>query len=637
VVVGSGQGDEGGIALVIGLSRRELLSIGAGAVATGAIGFEARSQPAVETERHGLSSFGDLKYPEGFPHFDYVNPKAPQGGVFSQIGPGTIYNQGSGTFNSLNSYILRGDAAQGMELTFASLMVRSDDEPDAMYGLAARAVRVSPDGLTYRFLLRPEARFRDGSALTAHDVVFSLTVLKEKGHPIITQLLRDFAGCEAADDTTVTVRFAPKRARDVPLFVAGLPIFSRAYYSKRPFEESTLEIPLGSGPYEVGRFEAGRYIEYKRVAKWWGADLPVARGRHNFDTVRYDYYRDREVGFEGFTAKSYLFREEFTSRIWATRYNFPAIKDGRVKRDVMPDDTPSGAQGWFINTRRAKLQDAKLREALGCAFDFEWTNKSIMYSSYQRTHSVFQNSDMMANGKPAAEELALLEPLRGRLSDEVFGEPFVPPTSDGSGQDRALLRRASQLLQDAGYTIKAGKRINPQGEHLGIEFLIDEPSFQAHHMPFIKNLATLGIDAKLRIIDPVQMQQRLKDFDFDLTIQRFSFSATPGDSLRNYFSSAAAAVKGSQNLAGIADPAIDALIDQVLAASSRTDLTTACRVLDRVIRAGRYWIPHWYKASHWIAYWDTFGRPATKPRYARGVLETWWHDPHKASKIEQPG
>jgi microcin C transport system substrate-binding protein len=625
---------------VSGLSRRRLLSVGAGAVATGAIGFDAQAQPPREingTERHGLSSFGDLKYPEGFPHFDYVDPKAPKGGVFSQIGPGTIYNQGSGTFNSLNSYILRGDAAQGMELTFASLMARADDEADAMYGLAARAVRISADGLTYRFLMRPGPRFHDGTALTAHDVVFSLTVLKDKGHPIITQLLRDFAGCEAEDDTTVTVRFAPKRARDVPLFVAGLPIFSRAYYGKRPFEESTLDIPLGSGPYEVGRFEPGRYIEYKRVANWWGADLPVNRGRHNFDSVRYEYYRDREVGFEGFTAKSYLFREEFTSRIWATRYNFPAIKDGRVKRDVMADDTPSGAQGWFINTRRAKFQDARLREALGCAFDFEWTNKSIMYGSYQRTHSVFQNSDMMANGKPAAEELALLEPFRSKVSEEVFGEPFVPPTSDGSGQDRALLRRASQLLQEAGYPIKDGKRLTPQGERLGLEFLIDEPSFQAHHMPFIKNLATLGIDPRLRIIDPVQMQQRLKDFDFDLTIQRFSFSATPGDSLRNYFSSPAAAVKGSQNLAGIADPAIDALIERAMAAGSRAELTIACRALDRLIRAGRYWIPHWYKASHWIAYWDTFGRPPTKPRYARGVLETWWHDPHKASKIEQPG
>ena len=488
-----------------GLSRRNVFSIGAGAVASSVIALDGRAQPAGrDAERHGISSFGDLKYPDDFPHFDYVNPKAPKGGVFSQIGPGTIYNQNTLTFNSLNSYILRGDAAQGMELTFASLMARSGDEPDAMYGLAARAVRISADGLTYRFVIRPEARFHDGSPLTAQDVAFSLTMLKEKGHPIITQLLRDFAGCEAADDATVTVRFAPKRARDVPLFVAGLPIFSRAYYAQRPFDESTLDIPLGSGPYQVGRFEAGRYIEYKRVPNWWGADLPVARGQHNFDTVRYEYYRDRDVGFEGFTAKSYLFREEFTSRIWATRYNFPAIKDGRVKRDVIPDDTPSGAQGWFINTRRAKFSNPKLREALGCAFDFEWTNKSIMYGSYERTHSVFQNSDMMANGKPGAEELALLEPFRGKVPDEVFGEPFVPPVSDGSGQDRALLRRASQLLQEAGYVIKDGKRVTPQGERAedGIparRAVIPASPHAVHQEP-----RDAGIDAKLRIVDPVQ-------------------------------------------------------------------------------------------------------------------------------------
>src|SRR3954468_6700995 len=637
MVVGSGQGHQGGIALVTGPSRRNVFRLGAGVIASSVVGPTGWAQPVEDPERHGISSFADLKSPADFPHFSYVNPQAPKGGVFSQIGPGTIYNQNNLTFNSLNSYILRGDAAQGMELTFASLMARSGDEPDAMYGFAARAVRITADELTYRFAIRPEARFHDGSPLTAHDVAFSLTVLKEKGHPIITQLLRDLAGCEAIDNATVTVRFAPKRARDVPLFVAGLPIFSRAYYSQRTFDESTLEIPLGSGSYQVGRFEAGRYIEYKRVPNWWGAELPVARGQNNFDNVRYEYYRDRDVGFEGFTAKSYLFREEFTSRIWATRYDFPAIKDGRVKRDVLPDDTPSGAQGWFINTRRAKFSNPKLREALGCAFDFEWTNKSIMYGSYERTHSVFQNSDMMASGKPGAEELALLEPFRGKVSDEVFGDPYVPPVSDGSGQDRALLRRGGQLLQEAGFLIKDGKRVNAKGERLSLEFLLDEPSFQPHHMPFIKNLAALGIDANLRIVDPVQGQQRLKDFDFDLSIQRFGFSAAPAHSLRNSFSTQSAALKGSQNLAGIADPAIDAMIDRVIGANSRAELTIACRALDRLIRAGRYWIPHWYKASHWIAYWDTFGRPPTKPRYSRGVLETWWHDPRKASKIEAPG
>jgi len=584
-----------------------------------------------------MSAFGDLKYPPEFQHFDYVNPDAPKGGIFSQVGPSRLYNQNFLTFNSLNSYILKGDGAQGMELTFASLMAGAADEPDAMYALAARTVQISLDGLTYRFAMRPGITFHDGSALSAHDVAFSLTILKEKGHPIAQLVLRDFVRAEAADDATVVVTFAPKRARDVPLFVASCPIFSRAYYGTRAFDETTLDVPLGSGPYKVGRFEPGRYIEYERVKDWWGAGLPVSRGLNNFDVIRYEYYRDRDVAFEGFTGKSYLFKEEFTSRIWATRYDFPAIRDGRVKRDVIRDDTPSGAQGWFFNTRREKFKDKRLREALGCAFDFEWTNKTIMYGSYDRTHSVFQNSPMMAVGKPSPEELVLLEPLRGRVADEVFGAPFVPPVSDGSGQDRALLRKASAMLQEAGFPVRNGKRMLPNGEPVTIEFLIDEPSFQPHHMPFIKNLATLGIDATLRLVDAVQYKKREDDFDFDVIIQRASFSSTPGDSLRSYFGSQAASLKGSRNLAGIADPVVDALIEQIIAADSRPALVAACQALDRVIRAGRYWIPQWYKGTHWIAFWDVFGRPATKPRYARGIPETWWYDAAKAGKLDQRG
>jgi len=615
------------------VTRRETLLLGVGALASVAVPAHADLGP----ERHGMSAFGDLKYPADFKHFDYVNPDAPKGGVFSQVGPTTLYNQNFRTFNTLNCFILKGDGAQGMELTFASLMAGAADEPDGMYGLAARAVQISPDGLTYRFLMRPGTRFLDGSPLTAHDVVFSLKALKEKGHPIAQILLRDLAGAEAPDDATVVATFAPNRARDVPLFVAGCPIFSRAYYTHRPFDESTLDVPLGSGPYKVGRFDAGRYIEYERVKDWWGADLPVARGLNNFDFVRFEFYRDRDVAFEGFTGKSFLFQEEFTSRFWATRYDFPAIREGRVKRDVIPDDTPSGAQGWFFNTRRGKFKDKRLREAFAYAFDFEWTNKSIMYGSYQRTHSVFQNSPLMAVGKPSAEELALLEPFRGKVSDEVFGEPFVPPVSDGSGQDRALLRKASALLQDAGLMIKNGKRVLPNGEPITVEFLLDEPSFQPHHMPFIKNLATLGIEATIRMVDPVQYKARQQDFDFDLTIQRFSFSTTPGDSLRSYFSSQSASTPGSQNLAGTADPVVDALIERIIAADNRPALVIACKALDRVLRAGRYWVPHWYKASHWIAYWDVFARPATKPRYARGIPETWWYDRDKAAKLEQRG
>jgi microcin C transport system substrate-binding protein len=617
-------------------TRRRVLTLAAGVAAAAArAGLPARAGD--ETESHGMSAFGDLAYPADFHHFRYIDPNAPKGGTFSQIGPDRQFNQNFLTFNSLNSYILKGDAAQGMELTFATLMARSGDEPDAMYGLAAAKVRRSTDGLTYEFFIRPAARFHDGSRLTAGDVAFSLNLLKAKGHPLITQSLRDFNGARANDEASVVATFAPKRARDVPLFVAGLPIFSRAYYTTKNFDQSTLDVPLGSGAYKVGRFEPGRFIEYERVKDWWGAELPVTRGLNNFDVVRFEYYRDRTVGFEGFTAENYLFREEFTSRTWATRYDFPAVKDGRVKKDVLPDDTPSGAQGWFINTRRAKFADPRLRDALCNAFDFEWTNKTIMYGSYDRTVSVFQNSDMMAKGKPDPEELALLDPFRGHIPDEVFGEPYLPPISDGSGQDRALLRKATQLLKDAGCNVTNGKRILPNGEPMTIEFLIDEPTFEPHHMPFIKNLGVLGIDASLRIVDPVQYRARRDGFDFDITVDRFGFSATPGDSLRSFFSSQAAALKGSNNLAGIADPAIDALIDAIIAAPTRPALTTACRALDRVIRAGHYWIPHWYKPSHWIAYWDVFGRPASQPRYFRGIPETWWYDPTRAAKIQRAG
>jgi microcin C transport system substrate-binding protein len=616
-------------------SRRHVLGLGAGALSPALL--RPASAVDVSANVHGLSVFGDLKYPADFQHFDYVNVSAPKGGTFSLIPSVRAYNQSYQTFNSLNAYILKGDGAQGMDMTFAPLMARANDEPDAMYGLVAKSVQISADKLTYRFTIRPEAKFHDGSKLTAHDAAFSLTTLKAKGHPLILTQLRDMVKAEAPDDATLVVTFAEKRARDVPLYVAGLPIFSKAYYASRPFDESTLDIPLGSGPYKVGKFEVNRYIEFERVKDWWGAELPVTRGSYNFDVVRYEFYRDRDVAFEGFTARSYLFREEFTARVWATRYDFPAVKDGRVKRETLPDETPSGAQGWFINTRRDKFRDPRVREALIQAFDFEWTNKTIMYGAYARTHSPFQNSDMMAEGPPSREELKLLEPFRGQVPDEVFAAPFVPPVSDGSGQDRTLLRKASQLLQEAGLVIKDGKRVLPNGEAFRIEFLADEPSLQPHHAPYIKNLGTVGIEATLRIVDPVQYRARVEDFDFDMTIERFSMSATPGDTMRPFFSSQAAATKGSYNLAGIANPAIDALLEKIIGANSRAELTIVCRAFDRVFRAGRYWVPQWYRTSHPIAYWDVFAHPAKPPRYAQGVgaPENWWTDPDKVARAEQ--
>ncbi len=620
--------------LLSSLSRRHVLGLGA----LGVIGAPwLRMAQAADGESHGMSAFGDLKYPADFSRFDYVNPDAPKGGTFSLIPSLRAYNQSFFTFNSFNSYILKGEGAQGMDMTFVSLMARANDEPDAMYGLAARSVQISADKTSYRFTLRPEARFHDGSKLTAQDVAFSLNSLKDKGHPLIVVQLRDMVKAEASDDATVVVTFMAKRARDVPLYVASLPIFSKAFYATRAFDESSLDIPLGSGPYRVGKFEVNRYVEYERVRDWWAADLPVSRGSYNFDIVRYEFYRDRDVAFEGFTGKNYLFREEFTSRIWATRYDFAAVKDGRVKLETLPDQTPSGGQGWFINTRRDKFKNPKVREALIYAFDFEWTNKTIMYGTYARTVSPFQNSDMVAEGPPSPDELKLLEPFRGEVPDEVFGAPFVPPVSDGSGQDRTLLRKASQLLQEAGLPVKDGKRVLPNGDVFTIEFLLDEASFQPHHATFIKNLGLLGIEAGIRLIDAVQFRARVEAFDFDITVERLTMSATPGDSVRPYFSSQAAATKGSYNYAGIASPAIDALIEKIIGAETRVDLTIACRALDRVFRAGRYWVPQWYRSTHPVAYWDEFSHPDKPPRYAQGVgaPENWWYDAAKAARIEQ--
>lgn len=618
-----------------GTSRRTLLRLAAGAGALtllrpGAPSFAQGAADAMSplspagVERHGLSVFGDLKYPADFRHFDYVNPAAPKGGSYSLIGPTAAYNQSFQTFNSLNGYILRGDGAQGVALIFDSLMVSAQDEASTLYGLVASGVTVSGDGQTYRYTLRPEARFHDGSPLTSEDVVYSLTTLKASGHPLIRQALREFTGAQAEGPGVVVLRFTAERPRDVPLYAASLPIFSKAYYAQHAFEETTLDPPLGSGPYRIGRFESGRFIEYDRVRDYWAADLPVNRGRYNFDTIRYEYFRDRDVGFEAFKAKAYLFRQEFTSRAWATQYDFPAVHDGRVKRDVLPDNTPSGAQGWFFNTRRPKFADRTVREAIGLAFDFEWTNKNLMFGQYERTVSFFQNSDLMAQGLPSPEEERLLAPFRDKLPPDVFGEPYVPPKTDGSGQDRTQLRKAAALLKEAGYEVKQGRLVNAKGEPLTIEFLDDDGAFERHTSRLIGNLKILGIEGSFRIVDPAQYQSRLKDFDFDIVVRRYSVSLNPGEELNAFFGSDTARMPGSNNMSGISSPVVDALVKDALAAQTRPQLVTACRALDRVLRSGRYWIPQWYKPSHWIAYWDVFERPALQPKYATGILDTWW-------------
>jgi len=579
--------------------------------------------PTAAEPRHGLSAFGELKYGPDFKHFDYVNPNAPKGGRLSSTGTG-----GTKTFDSFNSFILKGDAAQGLGYLFDSLMTRALDEPDAVYGLVASSGDIAPDGRSVAFKMRPEAKFADGTPVTADDVVFSFNALKEKGHPMYSLSLRDVVKAEALDPHTVRYEFKGDLIRDLPLTVAELPILSKAFYTEQPFDQSSLKKPLGSGPYVIGDYKPGTFVSYKRRPDYWAKDLPVNVGRFNFDEIRYEYYRDRTLELEGLKAGAFDYREEFTSVDWATAYDIPAVRDGRLQRLITPDGRPSGAQGFFINMRRDQFKDKRVRQALDLAFDFEWSNNKLFYNLYKRTQSFFENSDLKATGLPSAGELKLLEPFKDQLPPEVFGEPYTPPVTDGTGRNRENLQRANKLLTEAGY--------GPGGKPLNLEILSFEEGFNRIINPYVDNLKRIGINASLRQVDPAQYERRIKSFDFDMAIQRYALRLTPGVEVKSYWGSEAAAIDGSFNLAGIKDPVVDALMTKMVEAKSRAELSVAARALDRVLRAGNYWVPQWYKASHNAAFWDMYGRPEVKPTYDDGVIETWWYDADKAAKLKRP-
>ncbi|MGA7199270.1 extracellular solute-binding protein [Roseiarcus sp.] len=619
--------------MTIVFTRRAALQAGAGSALAALLArpFAAIADDSVET--HGLSSFGDLALPPDFPHFAYVNPQAPTGGLLSLQITGTSGNQNFDTFDTLNVYSWKGNGAAGMSATFDTLMTANGDEPDSVYGLLAKSVRVSGDKLDYRFRLRPEARFFDGSRVTSADVAFSLNVLKEKGHPIYAQLLKEVEAANAEGDDVVHVRFVKDRSRDAHLIVVGMPVFSAAWWKDRDFAAATLDAPLGSGAYRVKAFEQGRYIEFERDPNYWGSKLPVNLGQNNFDRLRFEYYRERQVAFEAFKAGAINFHEEFTSRFWATAYDFPAAKDGRVKKEVLHNGAPVSTQGWYLNTRREQFSDPRVREAIGLAFDFEWTNRNVMYSSYKRIISYFPNTDMEAKGKPGPDELKLLEPFRDKLAPAVFDDPYIPPVSDGSGADRTLLKQAYDLLLAAGCKRDGGTLLLPNGKPLTVEFLDSSNVMQPHTTPFIQNLGKLGIQASLRVVDPAQLKSRTEAFDYDVVTEALPGSTTPGVGLRVVFSSEAAKQSGSRNLAGVADPAVDALIETIASAKSREQLSAACRALDRVLRAGHYWVPMWYRDTAWVAYWDAFARPEQQPKLSTGAPGTWWWDDGKAKAI----
>lgn len=587
--------------------------------------------------RHGLSIFGDLKYPAGFHHFDYVNPDASKGGRLVLLSSEAVQ-----TFDSLNGFILKGDAAHGLRLLFDTLMARALDEPDAAYGLLAQTVELSPDRTSLVFHLRPEARFADGTPVTSDDVVFSILALKEHGHPGFQFPLRGVAAAEAPDPQTVRFRLEGGNLRDLPVVIASAPIFSKAWYRTRKFEESSLDAPLGSGPYRVKELRQGQFITYARRPDYWAKDLPVNRGQFNFDEVRYEYFRERIAAVEAIKAGTLDLKEEFTSKDWATGYEgLPQIADKRLLKLTLPDKTPSGAQGFFLNLRRAKFQDIRVRRAFGLAFDFEWSNRNLFYNLYERSVSLFENSPLKASGPPSPEEVALIEPFRAELPADIFtAPPVIPPRSDGSGADRGLLREASQLLDAAGFRQQGGKRIGPDGQPLTAEFLTEDSSLDRVILPYVRNLAAIGIDASIRRVDDAQYERRIKDFDFDVTTRRYTMPSTPGADLLQILSSASVDAHGSYNIGGIKSKVVDALIDKALAARSRAELLTAVHALDRVLRAGLYMVPHWFKPIHTMLVWDKFGRPAEPPAWDEAELgsaetwvKTWWYDDVRAGRV----
>lgn len=581
--------------------------------------------------RHGMSAFGDLKYPADFKHFDYVNPDAPKGGRLASRGI-----LARDTFDSFNGFILKGTWPENIGLLFDTLMVRGTDEPDAMYGLVARTADIAADKKSVTFQLREEARFSDGSKLTADDVCDSFRLIRDLGDERIRMAIRDAEKCEILSPHEVRYSFKTENSRDLPLTIAALPILSKAYYATHDFTKTTLDPPLGSGPYKIGSFKAGQYVAYVRRPDYWGADLPVNKGRYNFDEVRMEYFKDRTAVVEALKAGVLDLHEEFTSRDWANAYNTKSVAEGRLIKEILPDNTASGAQGLYFNLRREKFQDIRVRKAFDLAFDFEWMNTNLFYGAYKRTTSFFENSPLMAIGKPSPQELQILEPFRKDLRPEVFEAAYVPPVSDGSGQDRKLLKKASQLLAEAGWKRQGTSLVNGKGEKFTVEFLIDGPSSERILAPYAKNLRLLGIEATLRSIDPAQQEQRMKDFDFDVDIVRLvSASQTPGDELKTQFGSEAAKTLGSYNLSGLTSPVVDQLIDKVVAATSREEVMYAGRALDRVLRAEHIWVPNWGKASHWIVHWDIFEKPKIKPEYDRGITDTWWVNAEKAKTLRR--
>ncbi len=586
------------------------------------------SLPAcAQTAQLGVALHGAPKYPANFSHFDYVNPDAPKGG--------DLHLSAIGTYDTVNPYTLKGVAADGANMVFETLMGGSMDEPFSQYGWVAESVTVAPDKTWVSYKLRPQAKFQDGTRITPEDVIFSFETLRDKGHPFFRSYYKDVVKAEKIGADSVRFTFRDATNAELPLIMGQLPVLAKKDWNGKDFAATTLNSLIGSGPYKIESMTQGRTITYVRVPNWWGKDLPINKGRYNFDHITYDYYRDTTVSLEAFFAGRYDFRLENVAKNWALSYDTPAVKQGQIKKQEIKNELPAGMQGFVFNMRRPLFQDRRVREALNYAFDFEWSNKNFAYNAYKRTASYFENSELAAKGLPSPEEVKLLEPYRGKLPEELFAKAFNLPKTDGSGDNRDNLKKAADLLREAGWVMKNGVLTDAQGKPFTFEIIVTEPMFDRWTQPYLRNLERLGIHATFRMIDTSQYQNRMDSFDYDMTISVFSQSLSPGNEQFDTWGSEKADIKGSRNLIGVRDPVVDALLEKLVHAESREELITICHALDRVLLWQYYVIPHWHIGTYRVAYWDKFGQPDIAPKYGLAMADTWWVDTAKGNKIPQ--
>lgn len=589
------------------------------------LGLASSTSLAATETVHAIALHGQPKYPAGFKAFDYVNPAAPKGG--------DIRMEAMGTFDSLNPFINKGVVAAGINNIYDTLTIKSDDEPFTQYGLLAEKIERDPaDKSWIIYQLNPKARFSDGQPVTADDVVFSFDIIRKEGDPQYKAYYADIAKVEALDKQRVKFTFKSKDNPELQMIVGQLQILPKHYWAKRTFNTTGLDIPVGSGPYSISKIDNGRSITYTRRPDYWAADLNVNRGRDNFNSMTYVYFRDFTVSLEAFKAGQFDYRVEMKAKTWAADYNFPAVKAGLVKKLLIKNENPQGIQAFGYNLRRPLFQDIRVRKALAYAYDFEWANKTMFYNSYTRADSYFSNSELAARGAPSKEEVAILEPYRKQLPAEVFVAAPIPPKTDGSGNIRGNLAIAQKLLTEAGWQVRNGKLVDKQGKPFAFEVIIAQPELERLIQPFRQNLARLGIDMKIRVVDVPQYIERQRKFDFDMNTIRVPQSLSPGNEQRNFWGSSYADQPGSSNLMGIKSPVVDALIDQIIAAPSREQLVYRTRALDRVLLAGYYVIPQYYLGADRVAVWDFFERPKIAPKYAVG-LDTWWVNPKKQADI----